>query len=105
MGRTVQGDAPTTTLRIGSRYDQTVPAWTLTERILLALRAGPMDSAQIEARWGFENVGTILGKLVCARYVSRTGTGAGTSVYRLTAAGRAVCPCRNPAAGPQKEAA
>jgi hypothetical protein len=105
MARAIQGSAPSQTYRIGSRYEQTVPAWTPAERILLALRAGAMDSAQFEARFGFEAIGSILGHLVRARYVSRTGTGAGTSVYRLTEAGRAVCPCRNPAAAMRREAA
>ena len=105
MGRAIQGAAPSQAYRIGSRYEQTVPAWTPAERILLALRAGSMDSHQVEERWGFESVGNVLGHLIRARYVSRTGTGAGTSVYRITEAGRAVCPCRNPAAMAQREAA
>ncbi len=105
MARTIQGAMPSISYQIGSRYEQTVPAWTPAERILLALRAGPMDSHQFEARFGFDAIGTVLGHLVRARYVSRTGTGAGTSVYRITAAGRAVCPCRNAAASQQMEAA
>ena len=105
MARAIQGAAPSQTYRIGSRYEQTVPAWTPAERILLALRAGAMDSHQVEERWGYETVGGVLGHLIRARYVSRTGTGAGTSVYRITDAGRAVCPCRNPAAAMRQEAA
>ena len=98
MGKSIQGAAPTQRLNIGARYEQTVPAWTPAERILLALRAGALDSTQFEQRFGFDGYGSTLGRLVGARYVSRTGTGAGTSVYRITDAGRAACPCRNQAA-------
>lgn len=105
MPRAVHGDKPTRAMCIGSRYEQMVPAWTPAERILLALRAGPMDSHQVESRWGLETVGAALGNLVRARYVSRSSAGAGTSVYRITAAGRAVCPCRNAQAHQQREAA
>lgn len=105
MARAAQGASPTRAMCIGPRYEQMVPSWTPAERILLALRAGPMDSHQVESRWGFETVGAALGHLVRARYVSRTGTGAGTSVYRITEAWLAVCPCRNPAAVVHREAA
>jgi hypothetical protein len=90
--------------KLGSRYEQTVPHWTPAECILMALRAGPMDSNQIDERWGIVTVGDVLGRLVRARYISRTGAGAGTSVYRITDSGRAVCPCRNPASMAHSEA-
>lgn len=105
MARSIQSATPSIRYKIGPRGEQTVPAWTTAEAILMALRAGPMDSAQIEERFGFDTVGNTLTNLVRARYVGRTGTGAGTSVYRITDAGREVCPCRNPAAVAQREAA
>lgn len=98
MGRTIQSVAPSIRYHVNPCREQTVPHWTPAECILMALRAGPMDSTQIDERWGIETVGSALGNLVRARYISRTGAGAGTSVYRITAAGLAVCPCRNPAA-------
>ncbi len=97
MARAIQSAAPSIRYNVGSRYQQTVPAWTPAELILMALRAGPMDSGQLDERFGLDAVASYLGNLVRARYISRTGAGAGTSVYRITEAGREVCPCRNPA--------
>jgi len=90
---------------IGPRGEQTVPAWTPAELILLALRAGPMDSTQMNLRWCMEDIRQALSKLVSLRYVSCTRVGRDGAVYRITDAGLAACPHRNASAGLQREAA
>lgn len=64
-----------------------------TARILQALRAGPLDWGQVEER--FPGVGGELTRLVRAGYIERVGDG--RSGYRITEAGRAVCPNRRDA--------
>jgi hypothetical protein len=60
-------------------------------RSLLALRAGPMTPTEISARVGQ----SVPGWLVKAGYVTQDD-----SYYRITEAGRAACPYRNPLAAP-----
>jgi hypothetical protein len=62
------------------------------DRVLLALRAGPLDSGQLEERIGYAYYPAVKGLLRdgLATYVN---VGAG-SVYRLTRAGVAACPRR-----------
>lgn len=60
-------------------------------RTLLALRAGPMTPGEISARVG----GSVSRWLIKAGYVEESDC-----YYRLTDAGRAACPLRNPLAAP-----
>lgn len=60
-------------------------------RTLLALRAGPMTVSELNARNGTG----VAGWLIKAGYVTQDD-----SYYRLTEAGRAACPYRNPLAAP-----
>lgn len=61
-------------------------------RVLLALRAGPMESSEFHERW--PTAGTQpAAKLIGRGLVEKTG-----NTYRLTEAGRAACPMRNPLA-------
>lgn len=64
---------------------------SLEGRTLLALRAGPMNVGEINARIK----SSLPGSLIKAGYVVLTG-----DYYRITAAGRAACPYRNPLAAP-----
>lgn len=58
---------------------------------LQALRAGPMTAMEMAERWSF---GSAYAKMLCsAGLVEVVG-----DEYRLTPAGRAACPCRNPLA-------
>ena len=59
-------------------------------RVLLALRAGPLSPDVLSDRWP---TGHAMGKCVAKRLVEKVD-----GEYRLTAAGRAACPQRNPAA-------
>lgn len=60
-------------------------------RTLLALRAGPMTAGELSAR----NGSGVAGWLIKAGYITQDG-----SFYRITEAGRAACPYRNPLAAP-----
>ena len=61
---------------------------------LRSLRGGPMDHAQVTARWS--NNGPQLSRLLSAGLVAREGD----SSFQITDKGRAMCPPRNPASGP-----
>lgn len=63
----------------------------LEGRALLALRAGPMTTSELNERLGY----SLPGWLLKAGYVVFAD-----SAYRLTEAGRAACPYRNPLAAP-----
>lgn len=60
-------------------------------RTLLALRAGPMTAGELSAR----NGSGVAGWLIKAGYITQDD-----SFYRITEAGRAACPYRNPLAAP-----
>lgn len=64
-------------------------------RVLLALRPGPMSPYEMDERWPSRTSGHALVKLIRARLVEKVG-----GDYRLTDAGRAACPLRNPLAAP-----
>lgn len=67
-----------------------ITADSMDGRVLLALRAGPTTTSELAERFGYK---TPLGHLV------RTGLIVNTDdTYRLTDAGRAACPFRNPEA-------
>ena len=63
-------------------------------RILLALRAGEVESAAINER--FSNFSSYIGGLTRLRLVEKVGES-----FRLTEAGRVACPYRNPLAVPR----
>ena len=66
-------------------------AETIEGRILLGMRAGAMETTACYER--FPGFSQIIGGLARAGLVER-----GDDSYRLTAAGRAACPFRNPSA-------
>lgn len=70
-----------------------ITADSLNGRVLLALRAGEMEFEACHER--FVSFGTVIGGLVHAGLVER-----GDDSYRITGAGRAACPFRNPKAAP-----
>lgn len=64
----------------------------MRNRVLLALRAGPTESAQLDERYG----GTWYPAMVALlrqKLATATKNGSGR-VFRLTQAGRAACPAR-----------
>lgn len=61
-------------------------------RVLLALRAGGMDSPQLIERFG-DGILSVVGKLSAQGLVASSHNGTGC-VYRLTPAGLAACPAR-----------
>jgi hypothetical protein len=63
-------------------------------RVLLALRAGPTESQALNERFSF--FPSVIGELCRQRLVVKDGY-----EYRLTAAGRAACPLRNPPKEPK----
>jgi hypothetical protein len=64
-------------------------------RVLLALRAGPLAAEQIMERFGLAGRAWAAA-LVRAGYASRLGDSR-AATYRITEAGLAACPPRNPA--------
>lgn len=67
-----------------------ITADSIDGRVLLALRAGPTTTSELAERFGYK---THLGHLVRAGLIANTD-----DTYRLTEAGRAACPFRNPKA-------
>lgn len=65
-------------------------------RVLVALRAGPLANSAVVERFGSSSA---LTSLIKAGYVQRADGDEG-SEYRITEAGRAACPYRNPLAAP-----
>lgn len=65
-------------------------------RLLQALRAGPLSEAQIQARIGLRS--KPLGYLADKGFVERRVDGEPPALYAITEAGLAACPPRNPAA-------
>lgn len=64
-------------------------------RVLRALLGGPMSPGQFEARFG--HFPASLTSLAKSGLVEKTGGGTSATLYRITDAGRAALPPRNPA--------
>lgn len=66
-------------------------------RVLLALRAGPLAEDEVSARWGIHSMAwqALTSLARAGEWVVKVG-----DEYRITQAGRAACPFRNPLAAP-----